>query len=88
MKGGPLRLMFKLLSLDTPCWSHRHQTCRSWLMTHGAWVHSPTTKTIPLNVPWKTLEFTSTKQEDWLLVTRPSLGRISISKQVLFYSPG
>jgi hypothetical protein len=87
MGGGPFRLMFKLSSLDTPRWS--------WFRAHGAWVRSPATKTVSLNVPWITRTFASTKQlksetspEDWLLVTRPSLGRISVSKQVLFCSPG
>lgn len=70
------------------------QTSRSWLVTHSAWVHSPAAKAISLSLPWTTQEPKPTKRlkpetplEVWLMVTRPSLGRVFVLKQVLLCSP-
>lgn len=70
------------------------QTSGSWLMTHSAWVHSPAAKAISLSLPWTTQEPKPTKRlkpetplEVWLMVTRPSLGRVFVLKQVLLCSP-
>lgn len=65
------------------------QTSGSWLVTHSAWVHSPAAKAISLSLPWTTQEPKPTKRlkpetplEVWLMVTRPSLGRVFVLKQV------